>query len=709
MSSITPQSFVDDGGSFTKRTPRGLDHGHVAKWVTGNSSDTSAYTGSFIDDGADMHLPPGAAPGFGQIDTRFYKQRKRTDPKHGAGTMWNEDMQKAISGDIQRNLEKIRGLGGLEAKKPDRNEGTNETSGGKREKKKDTVTIPMPPQWGTFVIKAEDGRVIVVDKDGEFDSGPQKTVSEQQQPWVKAASTIEPASPAQPLCPPSPPKHRTSTRRSKELSGESQKQKTKGEKKDRDKKSRQPHHSPSKALTPIPESDYEDGYLSYGGGEDIGSPTGFMMTGGASGWPSSKPTSIASPAISVSDGYEYIAPGSPLKTISEGFRYVTPASRGYKHVVPKLDSWVEEKRSSPVRSPPRGWPSPELSPVKETRKAGSERSWDGGQFEGAWKAASPSHSHKSDRSHHTNRSGKARNSKKDFDNTSVKSHSTYRAPTVEDAPSHSSEEKQDHIATGWGGSVKSNVSHDWDGNKKNSKEKEEVAGWASPLNNPHPYTWGSTKSPSEKSWSNRPKAADNPAWTGIEPFTSQNVVNSPTTSHVGGPTRSSSNAAWDGFEISKGTSDAGVVDTDSERGSLGNQSRVSSQPSTHRTRRSHDTRTSHKSNRHRKTTGWEDAQSGWAGGSQASHKSQHSHQPDAATRWPGSRAVSQSSWNGKEAHVNYGDGDDWDSGDKGKGSFANGFDEDNATYLNDNWGGVPVRVGSRAGSRASRQSGVGWE
>ncbi|KAI4672269.1 uncharacterized protein J4E78_000769 [Alternaria triticimaculans] len=706
MSSITPQSFVDDGGSFTKRTPRGLDHGHVAKWVTSNSSDTSAYTGSFIDDGADMHLPPGAAPGFGPIDTRFYNQRKRPQPKDGAGTMWNEDMQKAISGDIQRNLEKIRGLGGLEVKKSDRNQGTNETAGGRGEKKKDTVTIPMPPQWGTFVIKAEDGRVIIVDKDGEFDSGPQKAVSEQQRPWVKAASTIEPASPARPSFPPSPPKHCNSTRPSKEASGDSRKQKTKSEKKDKNKKSRQSHHSPPKALTPIPESDYEDGYLPYDG-EDIGSPTGFMMTGGASGWPSSKPTSVASPAISVSDGYEYIAPGSPLKTISEGFRYVTPASRGYKQVVPKSDSWVEEKRSSPVRSLPGGWPSPELSPVKENREAGPERSWDGGQFEGAWKAASPSHSHKSDRSHRMSRSGNARTSKKDFDNGSVKSHSTYRAPTVEDAPSDSSREKEDHIATGWGGSVKSDVSHDWDANKKNSEENDKTAGWASPLNNPHPYTWGSTKSPSEKSWSNRPKAADNPAWTGIEPFTSQSVVNSPTTSRVGGLTRPSSNTAWDGFEISKGTSDAGVVGTDSERGSLGNQSRVSSQPPTHRSHRSHDTRTSHRSNRHGKTTGWEDAQAGWAGGSQTSYKSQNSHQPDAATGWPSSRAASQTSWDGEKAHVNY--GDDWDDGDKGKGNFANGFDENNATYLNDNWGGIPVRVGSRAGSRASRQSGDGWE
>jgi hypothetical protein len=44
------------------------------------------------------------------------------------------------------------------------------------------------------------------------------------------------------------------------------------------------------------------------------------------------------------------------------------------------------------------------------------------------------------------------------------------------------------------------------------------------------------------------------------------------------------------------------------------------------------------------------------------------------------------------------------------GKYANGYDEDNATYLNDSWNGVPVRVGSRAGSKSPRQSSAatGW-
>jgi hypothetical protein len=706
MSSITPQSFVDDGGSFTKRTPRGLDHRHVAKWIASNNSDTSAYTGSFIDDGVDMHRPPGADPGFGPIDTRFYKQKKRKEPKDDAGMMWNDDVQRAITGDMQRNLGKIRGLGELEVKKAEYKDCGNEKVVGQEQMKKDTVTIPMPPQWGTFIIKANDGRVIVVDKDGEFDSGPQKAANEQQRPWVKAASTIEPASPAQYSSPPSPLKHGTSTGLSQEHSKGNRKQETRSDKKEKPEKTRQSHHSPSKALTAIPESEYEDGYLP-SGGEGIGSPTGFMMTGGASGWPSSRPTSVASPAISVSDGYEYVVQGSPIKAISEGFRHVTPGSRGYTPVVAKPDSWLEEKKSSPVRSPPGGWSSPELSPVKEDGKAASERSWTGGQFENAWKAASPSHSHKTAGSHRNSRGDKSQNSKKYLDDTSVKSHSTYKAPTVEDAPSTTSEEKKDYIATGWGGSVKSSSNQDWSGNKKSvdTTKKDKKSGWTSPPNTPHPHTWAGGKSPSEQSWSHRPRAADNPSWTGIEPFESQKQVNSPSSPQFRSPVRPSSDDAWDGFERRKGLSDVSVVGTGSERESLGHHSRVSSNPSTHRSHRSRDTHTSHGRNRPAQPTGWEDGQ---PGGSQTSRKSRNSHQPDATTAWPGSRVASEASWNSNKARVDHGDDDGWGGGEKDNGQYANGFDEDNATYLNDNWGGVPVRVGSRAGSRSSRQSGAGW-
>jgi hypothetical protein len=259
MSSITPPSFVDDGSSFEQRIPHSLHPAHISNWIRSSSSDTTwAYTGSYIDDGADMLVPSRRAPGFGAINPKFYKQRKRREKEERGA--WNDDIQKAVAGDIGRSLEKMRGIGGVEVKKIH--------SGGTRvkDKKKDTVTIPLPPKWGTIVIKAEDGRVIVVDEDGEFDSGPK--VQEQvdaEKKWVKAPSTID-------LPPPLPsPKHNHTKRRHKHVL------------------------EPVKALTPIPESDeYEDIYEP-SGGEDPMSPTGFFMSGGVSGWPSPVLSSIASP------------------------------------------------------------------------------------------------------------------------------------------------------------------------------------------------------------------------------------------------------------------------------------------------------------------------------------------------------------------------------------------------------------------------------
>jgi len=698
MSSITPQSFVDDGGSFTKRIPRGLDQRYVARWIARSKSETSAYTGSFIDDGADMQLPPGVAPGFGPIDTRFYKQKKRKESRDGVETVWNDDVQKAISGDIQRNLEKIRGLGGLEVKRTDRDGYQDKKPRDQEKAKKDTVTVPMPPQWGTFVIKADDGRIIVVDKDGEFDSGPQKALSEQPKHWVKAASTVESASLAKGLVPHSTPMHRMSSRQTKERSKQKQKQKSGTEKSMRNNKSRRSHLSSSKTLTPISESEYEEGYL-HSDGEDMGSPTGFMMTGGASGWPSSRATSVAPTAVSVSDAYEYIVPGSPVKAISKGFRYVRPRSQDYKDIVPASNSWIEKKVS------------PDILSVKGDTKVLSEASWDGGQFESAWKVASPSHSCKSHRSTHT--SNKSPKSKNDSDSASGKSHTTYKASTVEDASG-----EEDYIATGWGGSVKSTGTQGWGRDQNNnersssSKKEDRESAWTSSANTPHPHTWAGvgSKSSSERSWSKRPKATDNASWTGVESPTFQRIANSPTSVHFGSPTLPSGDTTWDGLERNKSTSEVGVVDTGSEHASLGRQSRVSSLQSARRSHGSHDTRRSHRSSKHVHTTGWEDGQAGWAGGSQTSHLSRHSQQPDDAPIWPGSRAISEQSWSSQKARVDDDSGGQWGGADQDVGKYANGYDEDNATYLNDNWNGVPVRVGSRAGSKSPRQSSAatGW-
>jgi hypothetical protein len=735
MSSITPQSFVDDGSSFAKRVPHGLDQRWIAKWISGDGSEVSGYTGSYIDDGADMLLPQRPAPGFGKLDTKFYKQRKRKEEKDA---LWNDDVQKAISGDIQRNLAKLQGLGGVEIKKPTREHPVGQRGGKEesQEKKKDTVTIPMPPQWGTFVIKGDDGRVIIVGKDGEFDSGPQKAPSERLERWVKAASTVPshtPTSPTAVSVPRSPPKHEAHSITQKQRIKEKEKDSKHQRRKHKHKKS---HHShltiPPKALTPIPESEYEDGYLP-SGGEQIWSPTGFMMTGGASGRPSKAATSVASPASSVGGGYEYMLPASTVKTISQGYRYVIPDSDGYEYAIP--GSPIKSKPSSPVRSPPGGWPSPPVSPVKSKNKSktSSEQSWSGSKYEDAWKVASPAHSNKSERSHRSHKSEKLhRSGKHEFDTHSVKSHSTYRAPTVEDAPNTSSEEK-DYIKTGWGGSVDAGSAKSCESSKKGSHRGPSGSkhGSASGRHSP-------AKPASKQSWNSRLKAADNPSWPGIEPSSFEQHPTSLVQQHFGSPARPASEATWDGFEKPKSSSDVSVFGTGSERSELGSRvSRSSRVPS-------HGNHRSYRSSRHEQPVGWEGA-----GGSQTSYRRQRGGRYEQATGWEvtgshrsreshqshqsansedrtgwedgGSRVShesrnqtdwaggsSQASWTSEKQVPHNITWEDTPAGGVEKSRYANGFDEDNATYLNENWGGVPVRIGSRARS-SRRKSVVGWE
>ncbi|RMZ68217.1 dephospho- kinase [Pyrenophora seminiperda CCB06] len=641
MSAITPQSYVDDGTSFKKRTPHGLSKHHVAKWIS-SGSDTSAYTGSFIDDGADMQLRDGATPGFGAIDKRFYKQPKPKEPKPGHETLWNEHVQTAITGDVQRNLKIIRRLGDVRVKKKDDargGDGDGHEGGGGAEKE-ETVTVPVPPQWGTFVIRADDGRVIVVDEEGEFDSGgPVEAVDERPKPWVKAASTTVPPSSTGISVPLSPPKHQSK----KEI---------------KTRKHKTSKHLPPKILTSIPEAEteYEDGYLP--ATEPAGSPTNFLMTGGASGWPSRSDTSIASPAPSVSDGYEYVGIASPCKTASvkSGYRYVRPESVGYEYEKPPTDI---------------------------VSKTASERSWNGGHLEKAWQGHKASHAQGSERSYGRSSSAKSQHEKKDGDEISMKSFATYKAPTVEEAPDTASEGT---AAAGWGR-----------GGKKGSNSVQSSPNTEKLNNNnkpiwdvPHPHTWAMDgKAPSQQSWDNRPKAADNPSWTGIQPSAFPHRAHSTTSN----PPRPPSEAPWDGFERSKTFSDVSILGSGSERESQGSGSRHWSRASsTHKSRASH-TRNSPTWNQE-----GEADQARWATGgaaSQTSSKKSHHRQPTSPISKvrPDTRHAA-GSWNdgqklspGAVAAVAAGG---WDN--NGATKYANGFEEPNQTYLNETWGGVPVRV-----------------
>ncbi|KAF1918862.1 hypothetical protein BDU57DRAFT_122119 [Ampelomyces quisqualis] len=466
MSSITPASFVDDGGSFHKRVPHGLHPAHISRWLNSAGSDTtSAYTGSYIDDGADMLPPSSASPGFGKVDPRFYKQRKRRGDEHHAA--WNEDIQKAVAGDIGRSLEKMRHIGSMEVKRAAKpNRARDEKA---RSKKKDTVTIPMPPKWGTFIIKADDGRVIVVDRHGEFDSGPQVRQKHDQlgTRWVKAPETIS--------LPSSPPSD-TSSR---------------GHKDKKKHKHRLPE--PLKSLTPIAESEYEDdGYEP--SGEDVMSPTGLFMTGGKDGWPASKSGSAASPVRS----------SKPSCTDS---------------------LIVNKKAASPVRSPPGSWPQ---SPTQASQTATSESIGSGTSRR--WQASKTS-------------------ARREAENISLKSYSTYRPATVEDAPDTSSENaSMAKHGDAWGGGDSA-----WGGSVKGSKRSgNEDKSSISSSKSSH-WIAGRVETISDNS----------------SPLRSRRASSAP------------SGNAWDGYELPKTLSEVSVAGTGSERGSLGGNSQRTWRASEH--------------------------------------------------------------------------------------------------------------------------------
>ena len=136
MSDITPPSYIDDGQSFSRRLPS-TSLANVSHWLNSTRSDAaSTYTGSYIDDGADLLLP--TTPGFGKIDARFYKHKKHRNGE-GEGA-WNHDIAQAISGDIAHSLAKLRGLAGLEVKHPERGEGEEKK---RRERRRGVVSVQI--------------------------------------------------------------------------------------------------------------------------------------------------------------------------------------------------------------------------------------------------------------------------------------------------------------------------------------------------------------------------------------------------------------------------------------------------------------------------------------------------------------------------------------------------------------------------------------
>ncbi|KAF2871301.1 hypothetical protein BDV95DRAFT_607558 [Massariosphaeria phaeospora] len=184
MSSITPPSFVDDGLDVQQRMPGAWN---IGNWVNGTTSPNpaniktprSTYTQSFIDDGADL-FPPSVTPGLGKLNATFYEEKEWTNTrangrqKRGSENV-NPYIQKAISGDIHATLMKMQQLSRINvvATIPEEEvEKVENKIAEEKEKEVEGVLIMVPRPPPIFVIHGEDGRVTVVDHDGEYDTGP---------------------------------------------------------------------------------------------------------------------------------------------------------------------------------------------------------------------------------------------------------------------------------------------------------------------------------------------------------------------------------------------------------------------------------------------------------------------------------------------------------------------------------------------------------
>lgn len=264
-------------------------------------------------------------PGCGIVDRAFYSKGKPRKSKFDEE--WTVEKEKALAGDMWRSLARMRCNARVEIK--DAKE--TRTGEGKNRKKEHKiraveedgrVRIPRPLTWGTFVIEGDGGRVVVVDKEAEYDSG---RPGEREDVLVKEKEHEEKVAKR---------KARKAEKKEREherevqarAAAEAKKQREQEEEEKvrergrRDNRPREDKHgrrercqTSSRILTPIPEVDTPEENISR-----IESPTKFFMTGIKS--QQSSPT----------------------------HRYTTLFARP----------------PSPKTSPPDAWPAPVLSSVK---------------------------------------------------------------------------------------------------------------------------------------------------------------------------------------------------------------------------------------------------------------------------------------------------------------------------------------------------------
>ncbi|KAF3045984.1 hypothetical protein E8E12_009852 [Didymella heteroderae] len=611
--SSTSLSFIDDGCFFTRRIPPATPLANVTHWLhtTQLNPDTaSVYTGSYIDDGLDLFPSKSNTPGFGHVDPRFYKHKKR----RGKGDeVWNEDIARAVSGDIQRSLAKMRDVAGVEVK---RSATDSKEEKRRSEKERGVVSVPAPLDWGTFVIKGDGGRVVVVDKRGEFDSGALRRgdeVTRESKRWIRAAR-----SPSPPAFDRPPPGNSAVAETARLARANEKRSKSRRESKTKTKISRtSKERCKPRALSPVLE-------LTYDSDEPVKpsavSPTDFFMTGGLSGWSSPIQPSRAPSLV----------PPSPI--VPHAITCDTSTSPYTYDSSSKPDSKPKSGYHS-VHTLPDGWPSQPASPTRSVCSS-------------TFTYLQPTSRKRSSR--RSSRARSEQSSRHGHDDQEVVSN--YQAPNIiEVTYDETPPGEMSYPQAGWNDEALSALG--WSAADDEERNKSSDLGWGS--------------------------SAKASVWAGDEVQSKPGGVREWSNDET---RPQDENDKWDGFERPKTTSEVSVAGG-SER------SWPASQHSAHtvQTLYSYHNHTSRRSSRH------------------------------SPTDWPASRAASQAGsavqsehgWRAS-AHGSEHSKQSWsrsrrDSDTNSPTKYRNGFDEDNAAYLNETWGGIPARVAS------PHKSVAGWD
>ena len=221
-----------------------------------------------------------------------------------------------------RSLAKLKSVARVEVRDAREEDGRNARR--KREKSMvgaveddGRVRIMKPLRWGTFIIEGKDGRVVIVDEQGEYDSGKvdereelarregeyeERIRRRKERERERAKREAE-------------KKEKEEARRLRKLEEEKELERKRAKAKDdqrRDKHRRRRGRSPRpRSLTPI-----DDSGLSEEGEPGVASPTKFFMSGARSGWTPS--------AISTAEPQEI--PTTPTKLVSAPVSVRQPSS-----------------------------------------------------------------------------------------------------------------------------------------------------------------------------------------------------------------------------------------------------------------------------------------------------------------------------------------------------------------------------------------------